>query len=613
MTLHMLLTFAVIFVGITLYVSDKIPMEITSLSIVIFLLLLFHFFPYENIDKTAVLSSRDILAGFADPALFTIISLLIVGNGLLATGALDAPARFMIRFGRTRPKVVLYCSLVIALIISGFLNDTPVVVLFIPIMITMIKKLKVSPSQYLMPLSFVAILGGMTTLIGSSTNLLVASGYQSLSNSTLGFFDFTIPGAFLAGVGVFYIFIIAPLLLPNSNPEEENETQITGKQFLVHLVLRNNSSLIGKHAKGGMFPGISGLTVQLVKRGEDVFLPPFDDITLTRGDNIIIAATRSKLTRLLATDNYLLSSIKNQAESEGEPVNSQEKIFTRGQKLVEAVIAPSQALDGAMLKNAALLLNQGCKIIGVQRRTRMNRSSIEDIRLNAGDTLLVHGNHQQIRLLRLNKNILLMEWSLKSIPNTKDMWKSLAIFAAIIITSATGYMPISIAALTGALLMLLSGCISLRKAFQSINAKIFFLIGAALAMGTALHATGGAAYIAMNMIAMLHGYSVPVILSCFFLLVTLMTNILSNNATAVLFTPIAINVAAELNVDPYIFVTTLIFAANCSFATPMGYQTNLLVLGPGNYKFTDFMKVGIPLILLLWISYSIFAPWYYGL
>lgn len=609
----MLLTFGVIFTGITLYVSDKIPMEITSLSIVAFLLLLFYFYPHVDSADQVIIDSREILAGFADPALFTIISLLVVGNGLLATGALDAPARILIRFGRTRPKLVLYFALVSALLISGFLNDTPVVVLFIPILVTMVKKLGVSPSQYLMPLSFVAILGGMTTLMGSSTNLLVASGYQSLTNNALGFFDFTIPGAFLASIGIFYVLLIAPRLLPHSSSDEDGEAEITGKQFLVHMTLGQNSSLVGKHSMGGMFPDLSGLTVQRVKKKDQIYLPPFDDITLEGGDDVVIAVTRDKLTRLVAADNNFLADIKNNASISNSPIIPSNNNFAQSQKLVEVIVAPSQGLDGTMLKNASLSLNHGCKIIGVQRRSRMSRSSLEDIRLNAGDTLLVHGNHQQIRSLRLNKNILLMEWSLKTIPNTKDMWKSLSIFGAIIAMSATGLMPISIAALTGALLMLLSGCISLRRALQSINAKIFFLIGAALAMGTALQATGGAAYVAMAMIELLQGYSVPIILSCFFLLVIVMTNILSNNATAVLFTPIAINIATELSVDPYIFVTTLIFAANCSFATPMGYQTNLLVLGPGNYKFSDFMKVGIPLILLLWVSYSLFAPWYYDL
>lgn len=612
-SLQMWLTFALISVGIFSYILDKFPMEITSLGIICFLLLLFHFMPITDASGDILLNTRALLAGFADPALITILALLVVGHGMVETGALDSPVKVLVRMGSNYPITVLVMSLITVMIISAFLNNTPVVVIFIPIMITLVNNLGKSPSLYLMPLSFVAILGGMTTLIGSSTNLLVAGAYQSAGGDTLGFFDFAIPGLFLATIGFLYVLLIAPRLLPSDMSSKNNETKITGKQFIVQIDLTEGNSLIGKKAVAGMFPILSGQTVQMVRKGSKNYLPPFDDITLERGDSIVIATTRNELTEKISNDQVLLSNIKNQSMVDvGEHEDGVEQA-SRGQRLVEVIVAPKSRLDGRTLDQAGFVLQGGSKILGIQRRSRMNRASINDIRLEANDTLLVIGTQNEIKNLRLNNDVMLMEWSVKEIPFKADTWKALSIFLSVVVLASSGIVPIAIAATLGAFTMIISGCIDIRKAANAVDRNIFLLIGAALAMGTSLQATGGASYLAMAMLDILDGASTAIILSAFFLLIAFLTNILSNNATAVLFTPIAINIAGELGVDPFIFITAVIFAANCSFATPMGYQTNLLVLAPGNYKFTDFMKVGIPLIFILWISYSFFAPWYYGI
>ena len=586
-------------------------MELTSLGIISALLVLFHFMPVIGMDGEILLNPRTLLAGFADPALIAILALLVVGHGMVETGALDSPVKILIRLGSNYPVTVVLMSLITVMVISAFLNNTPVVVIFIPIMITLVEKLGKSPSLYLMPLSFVAILGGMTTLIGSSTNLLVSGAYQSAGGEALGFFDFAIPGLFLASIGFLYIIFIAPRLLPNETGAASNEAKITGKQFIIQIDLTEGNSLIGKKAIAGMFPHFSGMTVQMVKRGKSDLLPPFDDITLEKGDCLVIATTRNELTEKIAKNSILLSDMNNQTVDD---LNDDENEFvSRGQKLVEVIVAVSSKLDGRTLDQTGYKLHGGCKILGIQRRMRMNRASINDIRLEASDILLVVGTQNQIQSLRLDKDVMLMEWSAIEIPIKADTWKALSIFFGVVTLASTGIVPIAIAATLGAFVMIVSGCLNVQKAAHAVDQKIFMLIGAALAMGTALQATGGASYLAMVMIDLLSGASVPIILSAFFLLIAFLTNILSNNATAVLFTPIALNVAGELGVDPFIFITAVIFAANCSFATPMGYQTNLLVLAPGNYKFADFVKVGVPLILILWISYSFFAPWYYSI
>lgn len=612
-TLQMWLTFAIISLGIISYILDKFPMEITSLGIISSLLILFHFMPVVNLEGEIILTTKMLLSGFADPALISIIALLVVGHGMVETGALDSPVKVLVRLGNNYPIAILVLSLITVMIISAFLNNTPVVVIFIPIMITLVENLGKSPSLYLMPLSFVAILGGMTTLIGSSTNLLVSGSYQAIGGNAIGFFDFAIPGLFLAAIGFFYVLIIAPRILPNDRSSLNQEMQITGKQFIAQIDLTYGNTLIGKKAVAGMFPILSGLTVQMVKRGTQNFLPPFDDITLEKGDQIVIATTRKELTEKITKDPMLLADVKNLSVVDLDDDADSELVLSRGQKLVEVIVAPKSRLDGRTLDQAGFVLQGGSKILGVQRRSRMNRTSINDIRLVANDTLLVLGTQSQIQSLRLNDDVMLLEWSEKEIPIKTDMWKALGIFLGVVVLASGGIVPIAIAATLGAFSMIVSGCLNVRKAANAIDRNIFLLIGAALAMGSSLQATGGASYIAMVMINLLEGASTTVILSSFFLLIAFLTNILSNNATAVLFTPIAVNVARELGVDPFVFVTAVIFAANCSFATPMGYQTNLLVLAPGNYKFVDFLKVGVPLILILWASYTLFAPWYYGI
>jgi len=610
-------TFAIIFVAIIFYARDRVSMEVTSLGTISVLLILFHFMPVYNENGDIIIDLKILLAGFADPALITILALLVIGQGMVQTGALETPAQMLVKHGFAFPRLVILLCLVTVMVISALLNNTPVVVIFIPIMITFMDKMDRSPGLVLMPLSFVAILGGMTTLIGSSTNLLVAGTYKRHTSIDISFFDFSIPGLFLASLGLLYIIFIAPMFLPkNLSPTNGKSQAITGKQFIVQLDLMLGNSLIGKKSIAGMFPDLSRMTVRIVQRGHKNFLPPFDDITFQEGDCIILATTRAILTQKFAQDPDFLKgilTIPNAEDADGETKPDISSDVSRGQKIAEVIVAPASRLDGRTLEQVGYHLQGGGKVLGIQRRSRMIRSSMNDIRLEAGDILLVVGTSAQINALRMNRDVLLMEWSTREVPIRSDSWKALGIFTGVVTFAATGLIPIPVTATCGAFLMVALGCLNIRQASRAVDRRIFLLIGAALAMGAALQATGGALYLAEMLIHLLKGSSVAVTLSAFFLLIAVLTNMLSNNATAVLFTPIAINIANNLGVDPMVFITTVIFAANCSFATPMGYQTNLLVMGPGNYKFKDFMKVGVPLILLLWLGYSFFAPWYYGL
>ena len=252
-------------------------------------------------------------------------------------------------------------------------------------------------------------------------------------------------------------------------------------------------------------------------------------------------------------------------------------------------------------------------MLGIQRRSRMIRMRLSDIRLEAGDVILVLGSREEVRGLRLNRDLLLVEWTAAELPMTEKANRALAIFAAVILAAASGLVPIVVAAIAGALAMIPAGCLNVRQASRAFDRQIYLLIAASLAMALPLEATGGARFLANLVVSNLHSAPPAVTLSAMFLLVMVLTNLLSNNATAVLFTPIAIRTAQAIGVDPSVFVFAVIFAANCSFASPFGYQTNLLVMGPGHYRFGDFLRAGAPLAALLWIAFSLFAPWYWGL
>lgn len=605
-SLAMWLTFGVIIAAITLYTIDRIPLEISSIASVAALLLLFQILPVTNEFGDNILTPRDILRGFSDPALITILALLIVGQGLVQTGALNMPARFLVTKGEKIPGAIFLITFLIVMLVSAVLNNTPVVVIFIPILAVLCEKIGKKTSHMMMPLSFVAILGGNLTLIGSSTNLLVAGTYFEATGNTINFFDFTIPGLVLAAAGLLYIVFVMPHILVDRAGLASRLSKGRGKQFIFQIEVSKESALAGHTAFAGLFPGLKDVTIRMIQRGNEKMLPPYDDITLSKGDIVQVATTRKVMTELLGADPYLASN----AEISGE---DRENSNEASQVIAEAVVAPASRMDGRTLAQTGFRSETACAVLGVQRRSRMIRASLGKLRLEAGDVLLIMGSRSNVMHLRNNPDVILMDWSATEMPQTQFALRAQLIFAALVAFAATGLLPIVVAALLAAVAMVSTSCLNVRQAVRAFDRKVYTIVGAALALGAALSATGGALYIAEHVLTLLSGAENWIILSGFFLMVALLTNILSNNATAVLFTPVGLSIAAKIGVDPIIFVIATIFAANCSFATPMSYQTNLLVMAPGHYKFIDYVKAGTPLIFILWLTFTFFATWYYGL
>jgi len=609
---HMWLVFLFIAIAMYAFASEKIALEISSVSVISGLLILFHVFPLIDSTGKNLLTAKKLISGLADPALITVIALLVVGQGIVRTGALEKPIRLLITLRRHHPVLAISVVLCTVLVISAFMNNTPVVVIFIPLMTALAERLHRPTSTLMIPLSYASILGGMTTLIGSSTNLLVSAAAVQAGQPAINFFDISVPGAVLAVTGLIYALVVIPRLLPDREAVTDGTAPISGKQFIVQLEISANSPLVGEQTVAGQFPSLRNITIRFIQREDKLLLPPFDDMMLRPGDSIAFAGTRKSLTDAFADTPQIMSDFLDIDAPGGSDTGFDPK--GKDQTVAEVIIAPASRMIGRALHQINFRYRTGCVVLGIQRRSRMIRTNhMTDIRLEAGDVLLLMGPRTNIMRLRNNPDVLLLEWSTRELPALALAMRARLIFAAIIIGAATGLVPIVVAAVAGATAMVASGCLNIHQASRAIDRRIVLLIWAALALGIAMQATGGAAYIAQTLVGLLAGAPVAVILSLFFLLVAFFTNILSNNATAVLFTPVGISIAKTLGIDPMIFVFAVIFAANCSFATPMGYQTNLLVMGPGHYKFMDFFKAGAPLVILLWIVFSIFAPLYYGL
>lgn len=601
---HMWVVLLAIMATIVAYAIDRIPLEVTSVGTLAFLLLLFQVWPLTDDAGVNLLPARRLLAGIADPALIALLALLVIGQAMVRTGAFDGTVRRLAVLRRHRPFLTLAAALLIVAVVSGFLNNTPVVLVFIPIFGALAERMNQPASSLMMPLSFVAIAGGMTTLIGSSTNLLVSSALAGLDLPPLTFFEFTLPGVILAAVGFLYALFVAPRLLPERASYTGELVEPGGKHFVAQLTVDPDSSLIGEHTVAGMIPSLPNATVRMVQRGERALLPPLDEIILQANDVIVLSATRNTLTDVINEHPNDFSDASTGTISDQQ---------TGDQVLAEVVVAPASRIIGRNLRQIVFHHRTNCVVMGIQRRSHMIRARMTDIRLEAGDVLLLFGHRNDILALRNNPDVLLMEWSARELPARRYALRATVIFLIVVLAAASDLVPIVVAAVAGAAAMIMTGCLNVHQASRAVDRRILLLVWAALALAAALEATGGAATLAHGLIGLLTGAPPAVIVSAFFLLVAIFTNVLSNNATAVLFTPIAINIAQELRVDPSAFIFATIFAANCSFATPMGYQTNLLVMGPGHYRFSDFVRAGTPLIILIWLSYSLFTVWYYPL
>ena len=435
----------------------------------------------------------------------------------------------------------------------------------------------------------------MTTLIGSSTNLLVSGSVFSSIGKEIGFFDFALQGGFLALIGFLYATFILPSILKTlrvKNNEGENEKNEDGKQFIIQVKIDRDHPLLGKTFLSGLLPDLKEYTIRLITRDNEKLFPPFHDLTIKNGDELTISMTKGVLTDSLKRNDPIFKSINTKEFS------------SKTEMMIEAAITPGSFLIGRTLSQTNFEYESNCKVIGIQRDKNLERSSLRYLKLSAGNTLLLKGSDKSLKSLRGIKDIFPIEWSAIYLPSKRFAIRARLIFLLTIFLASTGIFNIAAAAVMGATLMLIFKVVTIKDAVSALDLRVYLLVASTIMLSIALQETGGAIFISETITMFTSGLSITSVLSILFIIVAIITNFISNNATAVLFAPIAISLALELNMEPEPFIYCIIFAANCSFATPIGYQTNLMVMGPGQYNFKDFLISGVPLIIILWLSYT---------
>lgn len=606
--IHTWFVFIIIAGAIIAYANDKIPLELVSVTVISLLITYFTLFPMLDDKGNNLLSIDMLFQGFSNSALITVMCLLVVGQAVVMSGAVNEIGQFVAKVCRNKPYASIALMLILAAIVSAFMNNTPVVVIFIPILGALAKRVGLPASSVMMPLAFAASLGGMTTLVGTSTNLLISGKMQQMGFGQLGFFDFTIPGIILASVGMIYVVFILPRLLPDRSSliTQEFMAGEDTRQFVAEIEITTDSILMGKPLDSSELPLPADVRVKLVQREEHAFLPPFEKgVTLQPGDIVVIAATRKALSDMVQNQpNLLVPDADNFFP--GKEVKGK---TSEGLNLSELVIAPSSRMVGQTIETLRLRSKYNVVVLGIQRGTRTMRSKISLVRLQAGDVMLVLAPKASLQTLGSTKDVLLLEPNQEELPNKSVIKRVNLIFFSVIGLAAFEIVPIQITSFVGATLLVLTGCLNIRQALRALDKQIFFVIATAYMLSLAMEKSGGAELIA-NTIAGFHFPPIVAMALLFFVMI-IFNEIMSNNAAGLLFTPIALNMAQTMDADPRMFIWGVIFAGSCSFATPIGYQTNLMVMGPGHYKFSDYIKAGIPLNLIIWIGYIIFSLVYF--
>jgi len=567
-------------------------MEIISISILSILLVFFHFFA----DPNSPVTTNELFAGLSNQALISVITLLILGQAIIQTGALNNVSDIILKVSFNNSWLAIILSLIMVVVISAFMNNTPVVIMFIPILNSLVKSVGMSPGKIMIPLSYAAILGGMLTLLGSSTNLLVSAIIVDFNLEPLSFFSFAYPGMFLVIVGMLYIFAISHKLLPNNSSDKHQsyEEINENREFISQMVIKKESELVGKVINSEEDKVFDNLQIRMIERGDQVFIFPYHtEVIIQAGDILIFSLTKENIKKSITASNHYLKDIINSDNLEGNI-------------LAEIVIPPNSNMINKMVSNHNF---NNLKILGIQRNIKNIKSKIDDVVIKSGDVLLVAGKKEDVYSVSRNLNIMILEIANKNIGGGRSSKIAGLTFVLVAMLSAFNILPISVSATMGITILLLTKTLTKKQLTYAIDMNIIMLIVTSIALGVAMSKTGGAEYLAHQFVVLMKLVNAPniVIMSVLFFIIAILTNILSNNSTAVLFTPIAINLAVELNAPIEMYIYTVIFACNCSFITPIGYQTNLLVMSPGNYKFNDYIKVGLPLTVLIWFSYTVFC------
>ena len=577
----------ILLLTLILLITEKVPIDLTAMGIMVLLMV------------TGILTPLEAVSGLANPAVVTVGVMFIISQGMIRTGAVGFIGDKLINYSRGKLHLAMIMILLTVAMSSAFINNTPVVVLFIPIITSLSCEFGLSPSKFLIPVSYASILAGTCTLIGTSTNIIVSDLSAMYGYGELSMFELAALGAPIAVLGLGFLFFAAPRLMPG-HVEPVCEVNNEHRRYLTEILVPDDSPLIGNEPQQALSQISPYFEVFEVIRNEYIFYPWRNKIKIRARDLLLIKGSAGDLIDMLKEKSVTLPHLE-------EGLN-----FTPGDSesiIVELIIPPQSSLVGDKLIESSLYGEHETHIIAVKRRNiHYTEQKIRELKLRVGDILLVQSHQDELERLRRNPDFIIVEDVHHEIVLKKKAPVAAIIFAALIVAASTGLADIMVCAVTGAFLMILTGCLSLRDGYRALQGDVLLLIVGTIALGTAMEKTGTAKFYAHEFIVFLRHLSPTVILCGFLLITSLSTQLLSNNATAVLFMPIAVSLALELGVNPKPFIISICFGASACFASPIGYQTNLLVYGPGNYRFTDYFRLGIPLNLLVLVMGTIFIP-----
>ncbi|MDI1247884.1 MAG: SLC13 family permease [Lacunisphaera sp.] len=578
------------------FLHEKISPDVTALVLFVILLV------------SGIVPQGKVFGVLANPAPLTIGAMFILSAALVKSGAIDRLAALLGRLAGFSYFTVI--SLVVLGVggLSAFINNTPVVVVLVPVIISLARKMKLPASKFLIPLSYAAVLGGCCTLVGTSTNLLVTGILQSRGLPPLRMFELAWVGLPMLAAGAVYIGLFGRHLLPKRQPAHLTLAEEDRREYITEVFVQPGSPIIGRTAAAAGLTLARGIRVLEIVRNESSLPLEHPAPPLAAGDRLVLACRPQGVTHARSITGLDLTA---------ELKLGLGQITAHEGVLVEGVIAPNSDLIGHNLKEAGLWRRFHLVVLAVHRHGRELRGGGDERRLKNGDILLLLGTEQAVESLRASEDLLLVDRPpLPAGRSPHHLRIVLGSIFGVILASSLGWLNIEIAALLACAVVFLTGCLKPRDGYDAIEWNLLFLIYGMLALGVAMEDTGTSAYVVDRLLWLVNQFVPPehkaiVMLAAFYLLASVLTEILSNNAVAALMTPLALSLAVQLGVDPRPFVIAVCLAASAAFATPIGYQTNTYVYGVGGYRFADFLKFGLPLNVICFVIalYVIPAVW----